>query len=453
MGHHRRTHRDKLPAISIHLSVTMLLTVLIIFGALVVPSVAADYACEPCHGYFDDVHGDPDHTASPAPGYISIFPDNHHDDAQATFGVVIDCMTCHINDLFPAHAENCATCHPTPYDSLGATWSKGCQQGGCHQVYHADSSTAHLQWSDPWDVNNNCDLCHTTNVGPVIASKCLNCHATYGAGDVTPPVTSSDAQAEYFGAAKIKFSITDNGKVGIGTTFYSLDSGDVTAGSYAVASADGDHTLEYWSVDQAGNVESPSNFAYFNITEDTTPPTTVSNAQASYAGAALITLTATDNDPQGVRFTYYSLNGAAAQVGTIVNVPAPNGTVNYTLVFWSEDWSGNVESPKSALFSITSGNATIRLVWGNCEMNPSSCTDLTAASWVVRIGNQYGTIVKTGTNPTNWDGVDDISVPISSTPYFIRVSWVEADEDYWWWVDSDFYRSVTTPGEIYRINY
>ena len=95
-------------------------------------------------------------------------------------------------------------------------------------------------------------------------SSCTNCHAAYGPGDVTPPVTSSDALAEYIGPAEIGFSITDNGKVGVGRTFYRLDGGAVTAaGKHLFITAPGQHQLDFWSVDQSGNTEAPPKNASF----------------------------------------------------------------------------------------------------------------------------------------------------------------------------------------------
>jgi hypothetical protein len=287
----------------------------------------------------------------------------------------------------------------------------------------------------------------------VTQPKCLNCHAAYAPGDLTPPVTTSNALAEYYGPARIDFSIRVNGKVDIGRTFYRLDGGAVTAGSYVLVSNPGTHELEFWSKDQYGNAELAPNYVYFSIVNDNTPPVTTSNAQASYNQGAVITLTATDDSLLGVKTTYYRLNGGATQTGTSVVIPATPGTIAYTLTFWSEDWAGNVEAQKSVNFTVTSGTGTIRLVWGNSDANPA---DKPAgedwADWIIRSGSWTGTVVARGSGSAlnNWDGVDDITVSAGSTPYFVEIFWSWQSEE----GGSNFSNVyVTTPGQVVRLSY
>jgi hypothetical protein len=410
--------------------------------------------CTACHD-FGEAHGNVAHIASPGSGPVSIFADDGHDDAAYAgeppyFDVIVECSLCHASDLREIHGNNCATCHPTPYDTL-EFWNKGCQQGGCHPSYHGDSTTAHMPFEDPSDPGNDCSRCHGAGWG-VPQSNCLNCHSAYDPGDVTPPVTTSDARAEYDGTAEISFSIFDNGKVSVGTTFYRLDGGPVTSGSRVLVSEPGPHELEFWSEDQAGNTEPTPNFVSFNIVTDTTPPTTTSDAKSSYNyGSATITLTATDDGTSGVKNTYYRINGGAAQTGTTVSI-ATNGT--YTLTFWSEDWSGNIEAETDVTFTVASGPGTIRLVWGNSDADPSQApTGDDWAGWVVRKGTRFGTVAAQGDsdNIPGWKGVNDINVPVSNTPYFVIVyTWTEDEEDDEIWIPNVY---VTTPGEVVRKSY
>jgi hypothetical protein len=251
----------------------------------------------------------------------------------------------------------------------------------------------------------------------------------------------------YNGPARIDFSITDNDKVGIGTTFYKLDGGPATAGSYVLANTAGFHNLEFWSVDQAGNIESPTNIASFEVVVDTTPPTTTSDAKATYNQGAVITLTATDGGTLGVKTTYYRLNNDAIQSGTSIVIPATSGTIAYTLTFWSEDWAANVETQKSVSFTVTSGTGTIRLVWGDSDTNPAHLpTGDDWADWTIRRGGWTGQVVAAGSGASpNWDGVDDIAVQTGSTPYFVIIDW--------YWDGEEGQTSfpnvyVTTPGQV-----
>ena len=188
----------------------------------------------------------------------------------------------------------------------------------------------------------------TTSDG--IGSTSISPVAPAPVADTVAPVTKSNAVATYVSSATIKLSATDN--VGVAHTYYVLDGGTQLEGTTIVVSALGSHTLSFWSVDAAGNIETATDVT-FAITApvpvaDTTAPVTQSNAKTSYAGAATISLSAKDN--VGVTHTYFVLDGGAQVEGTSVTV----GTLgSHTLTFWSVDAAGNVESAHTATFSIT----------------------------------------------------------------------------------------------------
>jgi hypothetical protein len=88
-------------------------------------------------------------------------------------------------------------------------------------------------------------------------------------------------------------------------------------------------------------------------------PTTASNAVASYIGDMSIDLSASDavNGAFGIRDTFYRLDGSVAATGTHIAISAPaSGTATHTLVFWSTDWSGNVEASHSVTFTVAHDN-------------------------------------------------------------------------------------------------
>jgi hypothetical protein len=267
-------------------------------------------------------------------------------------------------------------------------------------------------------------------------------------------VTTTNAQAAYNGPAEIDFSITDNGKVGIGRTFYQLDGGTVTVASHVIVTAPGPHQLDYWSKDQSGNTESAPNTVLFTVAADTTPPTTTSDARATYSQGAVIMLTATDASTQGVKNTYFSLNGGPTQTGTSVSIPATSGTIAYTLTFWSEDWSGNIESTNSVSFTVTSGSGTFRLVWWDCDVYPSQAPGGNDwANWTVRRGGPSGYVVASGSGASpNWSGINDVPVQFSPDSYFVRVTWW--DSVYGNYEITDFPNVyVTSPGQVVRLSY
>jgi len=422
----------------------------------------ADMDCLICHthrdGFAFSLGPAVDHTSTPGSGYVVIFADDDHDDAgwigpRPYFDVLVDCALCHTADLTAAHGQRCATCHPTPFNSLG-TWNGGCSEGACHQTFHEDSIPAHWPFGDTFDPGNDCNRCHEPSRWTVEQTSCLYCHdGTYGAGDVTPPLTSSDAQATYIGPARIDFVITDEEKVGVGTTFYRLDGGGTLTGPNLLVDATGTHALQFWSMDQAGNLEVSPTEVTFTIIEDTTPPTTTSNAYSSYYHGANINLTATDTSTLGAKTTYYTLNDGPVQVGTTVVVPAVSGVISYELVFWSEDWSGNLEDPKTASFTVTSGTATLRLVWGDSDTGSPPANPDDWSAWEIRLGGSSGYLIASGGNGNpGWSGVDDVVVPVNRTPYHISIDWWDS---YYGWDDNTTFPSVLadTPDEIIRLSY
>jgi hypothetical protein len=445
---------------------SLLLTALVLVGIWSSPSLAElPTDCIECHGTFFDVHGNVDHNATPPSGSVVLFADNDHDEAgwvgtPPYFAVTVDCVTCHNTYLPEVHSNDCSTCHPTPYDTLNDvctqhSWNRGCQQGGCHTVIHEDALKAHKPFANSHDLNNDCLRCHQNNSSwAVLQTNCLNCHAAPATGYSNPPVTTSNAQPLYNGTAEIDFSINESGKVGIGRTFYKLDNGAVDSGSKVVVSASGSHQLEFWSVDQFGTKELSNNLVSFTVDADTTPPTTTSNALPSYNQGAVITLTAIDDSSLGVQNTFYTLNGGTAQTGTTINIPATPGVITYTLVFWSVDWSGNIEEKHTVTFTVTSGTGTIRLVWWDCDLYPSQApTGTDKANWTVYRDYVLGQVVATGSGASpNWSGINDITVPVGPTVYWVRVNWWNSDEGYY--EITDFQNiSVTTPGQVVRLSY
>ena len=88
--------------------------------------------------------------------------------------------------------------------------------------------------------------------------------------DVTAPATTSNALATYVSSATIKLTATDAGS-GVANTYYKVDGGTQVAGTSILVSTLGAHTIEFWSVDVAGNVEAHKT-ASFTVTAPV-PPT------------------------------------------------------------------------------------------------------------------------------------------------------------------------------------
>jgi hypothetical protein len=117
------------------------------------------------------------------------------------------------------------------------------------------------------------------NAGAIAPAAATVSRASVSAAvaDTTPPVSTSDAAASYAGTATIDLSATDEpGGSGIAALYYRIDGGHVTTVTPVVATMTITapvvvtefglpHTLEFWSSDTAGNIESPHHLASFTI--------------------------------------------------------------------------------------------------------------------------------------------------------------------------------------------
>jgi hypothetical protein len=133
-------------------------------------------------------------------------------------------------------------------------------------------------------------VCTASTYGPHTVTATiagLSDAATLTVLDVTAPVTTASlappAVNGWYVHPTVTLSATDTGGSGVDQTKYRLDGGALqTYGAPFAASGDGSHTLEYFSVDVAGNVEATKTLS-FRI--DATPPTitiTVPGAGATY---------------------------------------------------------------------------------------------------------------------------------------------------------------------------
>lgn len=425
----------------------------------VVAAIASGGAkCVDCHGVLGvGVHINTNHTANPGSGDVLVFYKEDHEPSLPPAGdrvVNADCSICHNTDLKEIHDNNCSFCHPTPYDTLQPQWNGGCQQGGCHTIYHEDASDSH------WAVDDQCTQCHGPSFSTPTASRCQNCHNIFNNNDTVPPVTTSNVQASYIGQARIAYSITDSGKVGIGTTYSIVDGGVPQAGSTITITETGSHSLVFWSVDQAGNIEAQHPPVDFTIAVDTTDPVTTSNANqgGEYDRNVTFTLTATDNGTYGVKTTHYTINGGTVQTGNSVGIAALFGENSYTLQFWSEDWSGNVETPSPPVtFKVFGGTVTLKLVWGDSDITGSPCSgDPDAeAEWIIRHPTR-GIVAQgsAGCYPADtWSGVNDVIVPVSISPYTVTIDWWDKDQGF---MEQTYFPSIevkTHAGEVIRLPY
>ena len=175
--------------------------------------------------------------------------------------------------------------------------------------------------------------------------------------DLTKPSTSAtvfgNSNGEWHtGPVSVALVASDN-LSGVASTFYSVDGGSAQIYTNAFSvSYDGVHTVEFWSVDVAGNTE-PRQALIVKI--DSTAPLTQASASGTagtngwYRSAVQVSLSASDN-VSGVQNSYYRIDGGAVQTysGTFSLSAAGQHMIDY----WSVDNASNTEVTLSLVVKI-----------------------------------------------------------------------------------------------------
>jgi photosystem II stability/assembly factor-like uncharacterized protein len=141
--------------------------------------------------------------------------------------------------------------------------------------------------------------------------------------DTTDPSTeahnaASDPTAGWSNASVVVTLDGSDALSGVAATYYAIDTGSQTTYSGPfVVSSDGSHAITYWSVDKAGNAETPQT-AYVNI--DTTVPTVTDDSDSPLWHAADVTVHLTPQDDRsGVASTWYRVQGDSTWLPTTDN--------------------------------------------------------------------------------------------------------------------------------------
>jgi len=181
--------------------------------------------------------------------------------------------------------------------------------------------------------------------------------------DITAPQTTAVMTGTTFGSnpvyfvptTKIALSAKDN-YTGVTNTYYSLDGQPGRAFAQALGSfAPGSHTLSYWSVDAAGNIEKRQSL-WFSIDTDT-PVTMLTIDGPNYALGMTVyitpdtkfTLDASDGG-SGINWTRYhfdNLDESTYSGPFSFDKPGP-----HTLYFGSADNLGTMETPNTRKVSV-----------------------------------------------------------------------------------------------------
>jgi Carboxypeptidase regulatory-like domain len=275
-----------------------------------------------CHthpGYTDSASWHDSHRYAP----LNIWCDDCHPNGhtqptpsapETLYWVGVACGPCHASgDILLAHTAagvtSCSGCHPASVRKGTLSGTVGDSNGPLAGVSVSVSGTSPVltladgSYSVPGISVGLCTATFakagyvTKTVGAIIIQNGATTtrNATLVAvppSDITPPTTSSDARPSYVGSAAIHLTATDGpGGSGVARTYFRLDDGARTQGTDVAVAAVGSHSLEFWSVDAAGNEETPHKSAVFTITAPGPVSTSITirtSASTAYIGGTPI---------------------------------------------------------------------------------------------------------------------------------------------------------------------
>ncbi len=214
-------------------------------------------------------------------------------------------------------------------------------------LYSTDGSVPHLVYTDAITVSAEGETTIRFSVTDNAGNSVEPASALVRV-DNTAPTTGDNAPDEWVGGPVDVTLTPSDARSGVATTTYTIDGGapQTYTGTFTL-SDEGDHTLQYWSIDHADNLESTTTK---HVRIDDSAPVTTDDAPAGWVdGPVSVTLEATDT-VSGLELTEYRLDGGAwSAYDAPVQISAEGTT---TLEYRSVDVKGNSENINSATVRI-----------------------------------------------------------------------------------------------------
>jgi hypothetical protein len=250
--------------------------------------------------------------------------------------------------------------------------------------------------------------------------------------DTVKPTTTCSAPSTWASATVSASLVATDPSGPIASTYYKLDSSAVTTYSAAVpVSGDGTHTLLYWSVDRAGNVETTKTA---QIQIDTVKPSAPTTVSASAIATTSIEVTWPSVVDTGSGVAYYTVyrNGSAVATtsATTFDDTGLNSGTTYTYYVVAVDAAGNA-SPNSGS---ASASTPLSPIWMSLSTDVVSMGSLSpgvastvASATTVKVGGVGAITYDFWCSATDFSNVATASVtPTMSVSAFSYVTngWV-----------------------------
>ena len=266
-------------------------------------------------------------------------------------------------------------------------------------------------------------------------SKSFDVRFAPPSADSIPPTTTASllgalgSNGWYVGPVNVILAATDD-LSGVAATQYRLDGGSwqTYVGSFPV-SAEGVHSVDFYSTDSAGNLEA-THTQVINV--DQTPPTTTASLSGSlgsngwYVGTVTVALPASDNLSGGA-LTQYRLDGGAMQTYTGTFNISSDGV--HSVDYYSTDNAGNVEATHTQTITVDETKPVLAAATDPSTLWPpngkmvsvnvsgkitDNLSGVDPTKVIYAVSDEYGQVQPSGTFNVNADGTYSFTIQLEA---------------------------------------
>jgi hypothetical protein len=204
---------------------------------------------------------------------------------------------------------------------------------------------------------------------------------------------------------------------GLATIYYRINGGaTLVYSSPFTISVDGNHLVDYWSVDVAGNVSGVGTaVVMIDVSAPLTQATSSGTAGTNgwYRSSVQVSLAAADN-LSGVQTTFYKIDGGTTKTYTTAFSVSGNGS--HTVNFWSVDRATNTETMGSLVISIDTGQPGV-----TCNVTPATAVPSSNPVTITVTGHATDTVSGVSlTDGATFSVVDEYGVTQPSGPITLQ---------------------------------
>ncbi|MFY0571408.1 chitobiase/beta-hexosaminidase C-terminal domain-containing protein [Archangium lansingense] len=205
---------------------------------------------------------------------------------------------------------------------------------------------------------------------------------TYEIDTAAPTTTATPAAGTYGGSQSVVLACNDGTGSGCTATYYTTDGSTPTTSSpvYSAAlSITADTTVQFFSVDTAGNAEAVQVAAY--VIDTSAPSVSAAPLGGTYRTTQSVVLSCTDGSSgNSCSAIYYTTDGSTPSASSATYSSPISVTANITLKFYAVDSVGNASSVRTETYTIDTVAPTSSAIpfggsYGGTQSVTLLCTD------------------------------------------------------------------------------